>query len=149
MKEEAITLAVVKFLRAHGFEIIAFDYPGSGSGLRLSPDNRSSKNNGIIPDVIAFRGDCLIIIESKPTFVLEDVNKLQPLRNGVDYATSLQRLLHLSDTQSIYYGICFEHTDLEITKAKKYSNQIDFILTVSRDLSVRTLLTNDRLQIVL
>lgn len=149
MKEEAITLAVVNFLKSKGFVIIAFDYPGSGSGLRLSPEERGSKNNGMIPDIIACCGAILIIIESKPTFVLDDVNKLQPLRDGTDYFKALQRLMQLSNTHVILYGVCFEHNDRQNAKANNYKDKLDFVLTVSADMTVRTLFANERLQVVL
>lgn len=137
MREETVTLAILSFLRAREFEIVSFDYPGSGSGKMLHPDTRTSKNGGIIPDVIAFRGDLLLILENKDRFVSSDVAKLQPLRLKADYQRDMDKFKRVLGVSRFYFGIGFPDDPNEILKSKCEWSALDVILVVAENSSVR------------
>lgn len=44
MREENVTKKIIKYLKKNEWEIISFDFPQSGTGIMILPDdNKSSK----------------------------------------------------------------------------------------------------------
>lgn len=57
MREEEVTMILVKCLKKRGWKILSFDYPGSGTGFRLHKNGTNYKNKDtIVPDIIAVKG---------------------------------------------------------------------------------------------
>lgn len=96
MDEERVTEAVEAHLSASGWTIFAVDYPTSGSGLRIHPTERraGSKHAGsVVPDIVAYRDETLLVVENKPYVDPADVRKLARIAAG-DYDESLERRVY-------------------------------------------------------
>jgi hypothetical protein len=56
--EEQLTKAILEWLIANNWEIICYDFPQSGTGVSIHPNEelRTTKNKGaIIPDIVAIK----------------------------------------------------------------------------------------------
>ena len=57
MREEKVTITMLKWLQSNDWQIVCFDFPQSGTGVSLHPNQNireKTKNKGaIIPDIIA------------------------------------------------------------------------------------------------
>lgn len=92
MPEAVVHLAVREYLRADGWTLIAGQWPG-GSDDELhtlnimdptvardrSPDPRRHSLDKLVPDVVAIRGETLLLVEAKPDYSEADLEKLERL----------------------------------------------------------------------
>lgn len=78
MREENVTKKIIKYLKKNEWKIISFDFPQSGTGIMILPDdNKSSKNkDSIIPDIIAHKNNICLFFENKDRFVKADFDKV-------------------------------------------------------------------------
>lgn len=95
--EESVTKCLLNWLVGLGWDIVAFDFPQSGTGLVLHPDeaNRSAgtKNQGaIIPDIIARKAGRFVFFENKDRFVAEDFAKLHAIKASGSHGKAIARL---------------------------------------------------------
>ena len=55
LKEAKVTVNILNWLEQEGWEIICYDFPQSGTGIMLHPNNqegsKSKNQDGIIPDL--------------------------------------------------------------------------------------------------
>ena len=138
MKEEQVTKALLKWLIKLGWEIICFDFPQSGTGKVLHPNNTTSKTDGaIIPDIIAYKDHVVVDFENKDRFVLDDFNKVFFLKNTAIYDRSLKTLLRDHPYDIIYYGVGMPYTESNSLKAEENSNLVDFIVFVTENMDVK------------
>ena len=66
--EEQLTKALLLWLEAHGWIIICFDFPQSGTGIALHRNKQSgsSKNKGsFIPDIVVIKNETVLFFENK------------------------------------------------------------------------------------
>ncbi len=139
MKEEDVTKGILKALMADGWKIICYDFPQSGTGRVLHPNDRGSKTLGaIIPDIVAIKGDVVVDFENKDRFVLSDFEKINILRTSSDYSESWERLLSRNHYSTIYYGVGMPMSDANISKAEEYGSMVDFIVYLNADGSILT-----------
>lgn len=139
LTEEQITKAILNWLEASGWEIICYDFPQSGTGISLHPNEeiRTTKNKGaIIPDIVAIKGTTVVFFENKDRFVLSDFMKVNDLRTGSEYSASLDKLLKNYQVSSIFYGVGLPNNENACKKIKEQQNMIDFALCVNNDKSV-------------
>ncbi len=140
MTEEQITLALIEWLSSKGWEIICYDFPQSGTGISLHPNDeiRTTKNKGaMIPDIVAIKGTTVLFLENKDRFVLSDFFKLNELRTGSDYSASLSKLLKHYKVTNIYYGVGLPNTENVCKKIRDQQEMIDFALCVNTNKSVK------------
>lgn len=132
MNEEFVTKKIIKFLKSKNWNIFSFDYPQSGTGFLLHPNDRLNKNKeAIIPDIIANKNDTCIIMENKSYLYLEDFYKLNNLKNNNNYSDDFSRLSNQLNCKNIKYGIGIP---LKFkNKAEKYLDLIDFIVLVNEN----------------
>ena len=107
MTEEFITKRIINYLLINDWEIIAFDFPQSGTGRMLHPNNQfaDSKNmGGIIPDIISQKGNTGIIIENKDRFYPKDFFKISSLINDDDYSNAIDDVF-AGNTENLKSGI--------------------------------------------
>lgn len=131
MKEEFVTRSIIDFLKIKGWKIFTFDYPQSGRGHLIQPNDRTHKNKkSIIPDIIAYKDSKCIIMENKPYFYPEDFTKLDDLRNNEIYTNSLKNLIYRLNCDKIFYGIGLPNTVDIFSKDEQIINLVDFIITV-------------------
>ena len=66
MNEAKLTKKSISFLKSTGWNIIAFDYPQSGTGKNFKSSSRCVKENQknkehIIPDILAVKNKVMIL----------------------------------------------------------------------------------------
>lgn len=139
MTEEMVTKAILSWLIQADWKIVCFDFPQSGTGHLLHPNNaESEKNKGAInPDIVAVKGSVCVFFENKDCFCFLDYEKQNTLINGDDYSNAVGNLLSDYPVTDIYYGIglpALKHTK----KSKESECLVDFIVGVedSKDISV-------------
>ena len=129
--EEQATKAILDWLEGNDWQIICFDFPQSGTGVSLHPNEelRTTKNKGaFIPDIVAIKNGIVIFFENKDRFVLDDFIKVQDLRNNNDYSNSIQRLLSKFEYSEIHYGVGLVHSDSTEQKTSSHLDKIDFVV---------------------
>ncbi len=135
MDEEFITKSFLKFLIDKGWEILSYDFPQSGTGLGLQPNQTfrqpETKNEGMItPDIIAFKNGIGLISENKPYFEKQDIDKLEKIRQGI-YSESLNKVFEDKQVNKLVLGIVLPNIPTEISKVQSYFNQIDFVFVIN------------------
>lgn len=127
--EEQATKAILDWLEVNEWKIICFDFPQSGTGVSLHPNEelRTTKNKGaFIPDIVAIKSENVIFFENKDRFVLADFVKVQDLRNNNNYSNSIQRLLAEFEYSEIFYGVGLVHSEGTEQKTNTHLDKIDF-----------------------
>lgn len=128
MREEEVTKSIMNWLVAHGWEIICFDFPQSGTGRQLHPRDVSSKTYGIIiPDIVAIKDGKVLVFENKDRFVYSDFEKVYRLKNTDAYDDAWRNLLRGTNYSNIYFGIGIPNTMTNRKRALKCSDMVDFI----------------------
>lgn len=139
MKEEDVTKSIIKFLIDNGWKIICYDFPQSGTGRVLHPNNQSNKTLGaIIPDIVAIKNGIVLDFENKDRFVLSDFEKINTLRLSSNYSESWNQLLSGFEYSKIYYGIGMPMNEANYSKAEANIVKVDFIVYLNEDGSVKT-----------
>ena len=129
--EEQATKAILEWLEENNWKIICFDFPQSGTGVSLHPNEeiRTTKNKGaFIPDIVAIKNGTVIFFENKDRFVLDDFIKVQDLRNNNDYSNSIVRLLAEFEYSKILYGVGLVHSENTEQKTNLHLDKIDFAI---------------------
>ncbi|MCI5868788.1 MAG: hypothetical protein MR224_04675 [Dorea sp.] len=123
INESFVHVAMREYLRNSGWLLIAGEFPnGSDDELNVlsisdpsvakdnSPDPRRHSNGEIVPDLVAYKDGCVLIIEAKPRYSIEDKMKLLDLLKNkkVRLVDSLKKFV---SGKPQFYGIDF-------TKAK-------------------------------
>ena len=129
--EEQATKAILDWLEENDWKIICFDFPQSGTGVSLHPNEelRTTKNKGaFIPDIVAIKNRTVIFFENKDRFVLDDFIKVQDLRNNNDYSNSIVRLLAEFEYSKILYGVGLVHSENTEQKTNLHLDKIDFAI---------------------
>lgn len=140
MKEEQVTKNILDWLEENDWLIICYDFPQSGTGIMLhqNTENKTSKNKGgIIPDIIAVKGNKGVFFENKDRFYQLDFDKLYEIKTNQNYSNSLANLLQNYDIEMIYYGIGIIDKLKEIEKSMLHLEKIDFLLSVNEEKEVK------------
>ena len=138
LTEENVTIAVIKWLKAKGWSIVCYDFPQSGTGVMLHPDCSASKNEGgIVPDIVAVRGDVALYFENKDRFSAEDCHKLHKIKVSGDYDKAFRALFQ--GDYDLKVGIAFPKYCYDATLLEAYAHMVDFAVVVGSDTSVTEL----------
>jgi len=132
MTEEFVTTAIVAHLKECGWSMLSYDFPQSGTGIPLHPNNRAnaSKNLGaIIPDIVACDADCILFLENKPAYIEQDVDKLVTIKRG-SYSANIAERYPEACHLPIQIGVGFECSDASIGRARQRFPDLDMILCV-------------------
>ncbi|MCL2563197.1 MAG: hypothetical protein FWE08_04085 [Oscillospiraceae bacterium] len=140
MTEEQVTKAILAFLTDNGWNIVTFDFPQSGSGKLLRPNNNVSEKNkgGLIPDIVAVKGGVCLFIENKDKLVVSDFRKVASLISDNQYTNDIAALLANYIVHKIYYGVGFP-SDKWNKNAAANASLVDFVMGVRADKSVELL----------
>lgn len=139
MTEEQVTKALLKWLLGNGWEIVCFDFPQSGTGRLLHPNNQKGKNkDSINPDIVAVRNETCLFFENKDRFYYPDYQKVHNLIVFDAYSESIEQLLSNWKVNNIYYGIGLP-TSKHGKASRDASELVDFIVGVQEDRSIRLL----------
>lgn len=83
VREYAITYGVKNLLLAKKWDVIAYNPPGSQGTFTIPNPSKDGGYRGQTgsesPDVIAIKKDVVLIVECKPSFDLDDANKMKRL----------------------------------------------------------------------
>lgn len=129
--EEEVTKAILGWLEENNWKIVCFDFPQSGTGISLHPNEemRSTKNAGaFIPDIVAIRKGIVVFFENKDRFVIGDFRKVKELRGTPDYSNAIVRLLGQWKLLKIFYGVGFVYSDLLEKKYLDHFDMVDFVV---------------------
>ena len=134
MTEERLTIALLEYLQDNSWDIICYDFPQSGTGKMIHPDNTNSKTDGgIIPDIVAVKGDICLFFENKDHYYHPDFDKQGMLRSTSKYMKSICQLLIGKKYSNIYYGIAIpENSIASVTADDK--KLVDFVISVDDSL---------------
>ena len=96
MIEESVTKAVIFFLKQHKWEILDYDFPGSGTGrnFRIGSDEDFKKRKRVIPDIIAYKNNTILWFENKDRDTIADYKKV--------FSLSLERKNLLEQINQVY-----------------------------------------------
>lgn len=136
MREEEITKRIVNILDKRGWEILAFDYPQSGTGIMLK-DSRNSKEknkNCINPDILAIKNNVLLVMENKFNFSLKDIMKLNLMKDGI-FNHDLDRHFPKLKYKRMCVGVGLYNNKKNITKVENCKSDIDFCILIDENSS--------------
>jgi len=141
LREENITKSLLLWLENNSWKILAFDFPQSGTGIILHPneDIRETKNKGsIIPDIIAIKDENVVFFENKDRYDGYDFEKVNLLRTENPYEKSIAKFLERYCYSNIYFGIGLPNTSNIRKKIDDKREMLDFALLVSssRDIHI-------------
>ena len=146
LTEEQVTKTIMAWLSATGWEIVCFDFPQSGTGtvLHLNRELSASKNKGsVIPDIVAYKEQCVVFFENKDRFVYDDFVKVNHLRTTADYSDAIAELLVGYEYDRIAYGVGLLQTKGVLKRVKEHEACIDFALLVDKDQRVEVCLDKE------
>ncbi len=131
MTEENVTKTLLNWLIKRNWQIVCFDFPQSGTGILLHPNNKSSEKNkdSINVDIVAVRDNICVFLENKNRFCYSDYKKINFLINENEYSKSIENLLSDYTVDKIYYGIGIP-SNKHSKQSKDSEKLVDFILGV-------------------
>jgi hypothetical protein len=132
LTEAEVTIGILEWLKSNNWEILAYDFPQSGTGLVLHPDKRvgSTKNkNSIIPDIIAAKGSIGTFFENKDRYFANDFDKVNQLRTNNLYQNSITDLLKPYNVTNIYFGIGIPNIRNHVKSSLNNTHLIDFLIS--------------------
>jgi hypothetical protein len=134
MTEEQVTKAILEALIKGDWKIIAYDFPQSGTGKMLHPNESSSEKNkgSIIPDIVAAKNGVCLFFENKDRVVVSDFSKISSLINDNQYSDAISALLSEYCICEIFYGIAFPSFQWD-EQAELSSPLVDFIVGIAAD----------------
>ncbi len=136
MSEEQVTRSVLSWLAAHGWEILDYDFPGGGTGRSFHVGGLSGKAAGIvIPDVVAWRRSCVLVMENKAKDTKTDYDKICRLSDGADFLRLLREAYPARPIDRMIWGVAFSGSPHYLTLAK--SAGVGLVLQVKDDRTCR------------
>ena len=128
LTEEDVTKGIMKWLVGNGWEIVCFDFPQSGTGRQIHPNNHTDKTSGIIvPDIIAVKDKTALYFEDKDRFYTPDFEKIRLIKTTGTHSDGLRDLLSDFDLRQMFYGIGMPYSPTNFAKSKKADSSVDFI----------------------
>ena len=133
VSEEQVTRAILKWLAKSGWTILDYDFPGGGTGRKFHVfDDSYSKTKGIVvPDIIAIRGDRVIVFENKSVDTLSDYDKLSRLKANEGFIELLRNAYPDKRVESLVMCIGYSGQPKYLDHA--VSSGIDVIVCVEND----------------
>ena len=134
IKEEYITKSIMKNLKIEGWKILSFDFPQSGTGTTIHPNRKGSshKNKDMItPDLIAIKGEDLLVMENKDRFYEYDLQKLYSIKSkNFDY--SIKTNFPNEKYTNIFVGVGVPSSNYISNKIDDSKTPIDFVIFVDK-----------------
>lgn len=140
MREEQVTKSILNWLLSKEWDIVCFDFPQSGTGRFLHPNEGSGNKNkaSINPDIVAVKNDICIFMENKDRYYHQDYIKINDLIVHDDYSLAINALLSGYKVSNIYYGIGLPKEKHD-SRSVSDSHLVDFIIGVAEDKSIEVL----------
>lgn len=146
--EEQVTKAILNWLESNGWQIITFDFPQSGTGYSLHPNEelRTTKNKGaIIPDIVAIKNEIVVFFENKDRFVFSDFAKVEELKTTQGYTNSINKLLQGFSYLNIFYGVGLPHSNKTEQKINENKEKVDFVIYLHQDNTISVTFDNNEI----
>lgn len=131
MEEAFVTLSIIDYLEKYGWEIISYDYPQSGTGIMLKLSESEKNKGGIIPDIIAYKNNTLIVMENKNRYSYNDFIKINEMKISRAYEQILSGLSS-KYIRNFYYGIGLPDKSCK-RGCEQNKDKIDFLFKVNED----------------
>lgn len=130
IREESVTKSIMFWLEKKGWKIICFDFPQSGTGKVLHPNNRLGIKNKdtIIPDIVALKNNIVLFFENKDRFYPLDFQKIHKIKEENSYSEAIKELLFAYNYKNIYYGIGLPITPNNNVKVVQNHSLVDFVV---------------------
>ncbi|MFA6730047.1 MAG: hypothetical protein WCR95_03540 [Eubacteriales bacterium] len=140
MREENVTKTIIQCLILAKWTIVTFDFPQSGTGIILHPDEiTNEKNKGsIIPDIIAVKNSICLFFENKNRTVKSDFTKVSGVRDNKIYLKSITSLLKDYTIEQIYYGIGLP-SEKYGKRSQSLAHMVDFVVGVTNSYNIEWL----------
>lgn len=137
MTEEQVTKTLLQYLTDNDWHIVSFDFPQSGTGKVLHPNNANGEKNkdSMIPDIVAVKNHTSLFFENKDRFYFPDYKKVNELIVDNQYTNAIDKLLSDYKIENIFYGIGLP-TEKHKGKSKESAYLVNFILGVNADRSI-------------
>ena len=130
MTEEQVTKALLEWLTGNQWNIVCYDFPQSGTGRVLHPNDDTEKNKGaIIPDIVAVKNAVCLFLENKNRFYYPDYEKQDMMRSTDDYSNDINSLLAPFGIRQKWFGIGLPKSKHK-SKSVEAAHLVDFIITV-------------------
>jgi hypothetical protein len=133
MREENVTMYIIAWLKQSDWKIVAFDYPGSGTGIRLHKNGTHYKNKDtIVPDIIAVKDGIALFFENKDHFYKKDFEKQYSNINEKLFSDDVNKILKPYKISNIKWGIGIPETKYS-KNVNKHEYMVDFLYTVEEN----------------
>ena len=124
MIEESVTKSVIFFLKQHEWEILDYDFPGSGTGrsFHIGTKEDLKKRKRVIPDIIAYKNKTILWVENKEKDTISDYKKIYSLFQ--ESPNLIKQICHsYSDKpiDNLFFAISFSEKSRYLEKAAKYN----------------------------
>lgn len=140
MSEEQVTKAILVWLQSSGWTILDYDFPGGGTGrlFHLEESSVFGKSQGVvIPDVVAVKNGCCLLMEDKQVDTLSDYAKIQGVSQSRKLLPLLMSAYPQENVRKVLFGIGFSgsarFSDLVSASG------VNLVLSVDDDFSVHVL----------
>ena len=148
MTEEQVTKNILKWLEDNKWEIVCFDFPQSGTGKMLHPNDSNGEKNkyAIIPDIVAVKNGKCLFFENKDRFYYPDYKEINNLIVANNYTIAIENLLKNYSVSEYYYGIgipTLKHSQ----KAIAAESLVNFVIGVEENDHIKVLYIEDGLNI--
>lgn len=134
MTEEQVTKEILRWLDVHGWDVVSFDFPQSGTGQVLRPTTPGGDGIGaIIPDIVAAKEKQIAYFENKDRVVSSDFEKVSAVKQSRAYDEAFSQMLGRELGNSLTVGIGFPESDDCESRALPYMHLVDFVVVVGRN----------------
>src|SRR5699024_6514275 len=134
MRESDVTLTLRNYFIKKDWEILAFDFPQSGTGTIIKQNYSNEKNkDSIIPDLIVRKGEKGIFLETKYRFYQDDIEKIYDIKTNNNYSHGLSDLFGGAIPENMWYGIGIPDKVNDKRKSINNSSLIDILFTVNKN----------------
>lgn len=131
MTEENLTRQLLIWLERNDWEIIAYDFPQSGTGVVIHPNHPTTKNlDSFIPDIVAVKNQIAIFFENKARFQSKDFLKIQRLKSDASHSLAISRLLSSHRIDDVFHGVGIGYSSLIRRKTLQVKQMVDFVIFV-------------------
>lgn len=126
MTEEQVAKSILKWLADSGWEILDYDFPGGGTGRKFHVGGgMSDKTKGIvIPDIIAFKSNVILIFEDKAADTLSDYKKIKRLSESGEFRAQLEAAYSDISIVNVIWGIGYSGQQKYISLAAASNVQV-------------------------
>lgn len=132
IREEDVTKFLIEWLEERGWTILCYDFPQSGTGVVIHPNDRETKNKGsFIPDIVAHKGELVLFFENKDHFAYDDFVKIEHLRATDEYSNDIMSLLSEIRYTSILYGVGMPESEIARKRSLENIALVDFAILVN------------------